>query len=391
MQITKEDAEGITLSVPAYRVDVQRPCDVVEDILRIYGYNNIEIPTTVKSSLSVKGEADKSHKLQNLIAEQLVGCGFHEILNNSLQKVAYYSANIQQTYAEENCVRLLNPLSQDLSVLRQSLLFGGLESIARNSAHRMPDQRMFEFGNCYRFDKERKCADIIPGVSDSRDPEVIKHVLDAYSEEMHMGVWVTGKRVSGNWAHANEDSSFAELKAYVENILARLGVAMGMVVYAEGSSDIFDKSLEIRNRGGKTLVKLGIVSHKVLKFFDIENSVFFADLDWKLLMKTIRNHSVKYSEISKFPAVSRDLALLIDQNVEFARIEQVAYQAEKKLLKSVTLFDVYEGKNLPAGKKSYAVNFILQDTEKTMSEKAIDAIMQKLIQQLTKQLGAELR
>jgi phenylalanyl-tRNA synthetase beta chain len=250
---------------------------------------------------------------------------------------------------------------------------------------------MFEFGNCYRFDKERKCADIIPGVSDSRDPEVIKHVLDAYSEEMHMGVWVTGKRVSGNWAHANEDSSFAELKAYVENILARLGVAMGMVVYAEGSSDIFDKSLEIRNRGGKTLVKLGIVSHKVLKFFDIENSVFFADLDWKLLMKTIRNHSVKYSEISKFPAVSRDLALLIDQNVEFARIEQVAYQAEKKLLKSVTLFDVYEGKNLPAGKKSYAVNFILQDTEKTMSEKAIDAIMQKLIQQLTKQLGAELR
>lgn len=391
MQITKEDAEGITLSVPAYRVDVQRPCDVVEDILRIYGYNNIEIPTTVKSSLSVKGEADKSHKLQNLIAEQLVGCGFHEILNNSLQKVAYYSANIQQTYAEENCVRLLNPLSQDLSVLRQSLLFGGLESIARNSAHRMPDQRMFEFGNCYRFDKARKCADIIPGVSDSRDPEVIKHVLDAYSEEMHMGIWVTGKRVSGNWAHANEDSSFAELKAYVENILARLGVAMGMVVYAEGSSDIFDKSLEIRNRGGKTLVKLGIVSHKVLKFFDIENSVFFADLDWKLIMKTIRNHSVKYSEISKFPAVSRDLALLIDQNVEFARIEQVAYQAEKKLLKSVTLFDVYEGKNLPAGKKSYAVNFILQDTEKTMSEKAIDAIMQKLIQQLTKQLGAELR
>lgn len=391
MEIVKEDAEGLSLSVPAYRVDVQRPCDVVEDILRIYGYNNIEIPTTVKSSLSVKGEADKSHKLQNLIAEQLVGCGFHEILNNSLQKASYYTNGSQQTYKAENCVRLLNPLSQDLSVLRQSLLFGGLESIARNTAHRMPDQRMFEFGNCYHFDEACKCADIIPGVSNSRDPEVIKHVLDAYSEEMHMGLWVTGKRVSGSWAHANEDSSFAELKAYVLNIFSRLGVPFGMLVFADGAEDIFEKSMEIRNRGGKVLAKMGIVSHKVLKPFDIENQVFFADLDWKLLMKTIRNQAVKYAEISKFPAVSRDLALLIDQNVEFARIEQIAYQTEKKLLKAVSLFDVYEGKNLPAGKKSYAVNFILQDTEKTMSEKAIDAIMQKLIHQLTTQLGAELR
>ena len=391
MEIVKEDAEGLSLSVPAYRVDVQRPCDVVEDILRIYGYNNIEIPTTVKSSLSVKGEADKSHKLQNLIAEQLVGCGFHEILNNSLQKASYYTNGSQQTYKAENCVRLLNPLSQDLSVLRQSLLFGGLESIARNTAHRMPDQRMFEFGNCYHFDEARKCADIIPGVSNSRDPEVIKHVLDAYSEEMHMGLWVTGKRVSGSWAHSNEDSSFAELKAYVLNIFSRLGVPFGMLVFADGAEDIFEKSMEIRNRGGKVLAKMGIVSHKVLKIFDIENQVFFADLDWKLLMKTIRNQAVKYAEISKFPAVSRDLALLIDQNVEFARIEQIAYQTEKKLLKAVSLFDVYEGKNLPAGKKSYAVNFILQDTEKTMSEKSIDAIMQKLIHQLTTQLGAELR
>jgi phenylalanyl-tRNA synthetase beta chain len=206
-----------------------------------------------------------------------------------------------------------------------------------------------------------------------------------------MALWVTGKRVSGSWAHANEDSSFAELKAYVINILARLGVPMGMLVFANGTEDIFDKSLEIRNRGGKVLVKMGIVAHKVLKSFDIENQVFFADLNWQLLMKAIRNQSVKYSEISKFPAVSRDLALLIDKDIEFARIEQIAYQTEKKLLKAVSLFDVYEGKNLPAGKKSYAVNFILQDTEKTMSEKAIDTIMQKLIMQLTKQLGAELR
>ncbi len=391
MEILSEDAEGLQLSVPAYRVDVRRPCDVVEDILRIYGYNNIEIPTTVKSSLAVKGETDKSHKLQNLVAEQLVGCGFHEILNNSLHKVAYYNNGTQETYKVDNCVRLLNPLSQDLSVLRQSILFGGLETIARNTAHRMPDLRLFEFGNCYHFDAARKHESIVPGVSDSRAPEVIKHVLDAYSEEMHMGLWVTGKRVCGNWAHANEESSFAELKAYVMNILSRLGVPFGMLVFADGAEDIFDKSQEIRNRGGKVLVKMGVVSRKVLKAFDIDSPVFFADIDWSLVMKAIRNQAVKYSEISKFPAVSRDLALLIDQSVEFGKIEQIAYQTEKKLLKAVTLFDVYEGKNLPAGKKSYAVNFILQDTEKTMSDKAIDSIMQKLVQQFTSQLGAELR
>ncbi len=391
MEILGEDSEGLRLSVPAYRVDVRRPCDVVEDILRIYGYNNIEIPSSVNSCLAVKSDTDKSHKMQNLVAEQLVGCGFHEILNNSLHKIAYYTNGTQNTYKAENCVRLLNPLSQDLSVLRQSILFGGLESIARNIAHRMPDLRLFEFGNCYHFDKARKHESIIPGVSNSRDPEVIKHVLDAYSEEMHMGLWVTGKRVCGNWAHANEDSSCAELKAYVMNVLSRLGVPLGMLVFADGTEDIFAKSLEIRNRGGKVLVKMGIVSNKILRSFDIDSPVFFADINWNLVMKTICNQTVKYTEISKFPAVSRDLALLIDQNVEFGKIEEIAYRTEKKLLKAVTLFDVYEGKNLPAGKKSYAVNFILQDTEKTMSDKAIDSIMQKLVQQLTSQLGAELR
>ena len=207
---------------------MQRPCDVVEEILRIYGYNNIEIPTTVKSSLSVKGEADKSHKLQNLVAEMLVGNGFHEILNNSLQRGAYCEG--LDSYRSENSVRLLNPLSNDLNCLRQTLLFGGLESIGRNAAHRMPSQRMFEFGNCYHFDAARKCPDIIPGVSQSRDPEVIKHVLDAYSEEAHMGLWVTGKRVSGSWIHADEDSSFAELKAYVLNVLQRIGIGYGLEV-----------------------------------------------------------------------------------------------------------------------------------------------------------------
>lgn len=389
MKVLEETAEALKLEVPAYRVDVQRPCDVVEDILRIYGYNNVEIPLSMNSCIAVKGENDKSHKLQNLIGEQLVGCGFNEILNNSLTKASYYEG--KESVKAENCVRLLNPLSNDLSVLRQTLLFGGLESIARNANYRMPNQRFFEFGNCYYFQAEKRCQDIIPGVSSSRDPEVIKHVLDAYSEDFHLGLWVTGKRVEGSWAHADEESSFAELKAYVMNILRRCGVPFGMLVFSALNCDLFDKAMEIQNRGGKSLVKMGVVAHKIQKAFDIDAPVFYADINWKVLMKLIAKQHVTYTEISKFPSVSRDLALLLDKSVEFAEVERIAYQTEKKLLREVCLFDVYEGKNLPEGKKSYAVNFILQDNDKTLNEKQIEGIMGKLIANLTKQLNAELR
>ncbi len=389
MKIDKETAEGLELTVPAYRVDVQRPCDVVEDILRIYGYNNVEIPTTLKNSLTTKTIHDTSHKLQNIIAEQLVGGGFREILNNSLQRGAYYDG--LESYKSEESVKLLNPLSQDLNVLRQTLLFGGLESIARNISYRNTDLRFFEYGNCYRFQAEKKCPDIIPGVSSSRDPEVIKHVLDAYSEDYHLGLWLTGKRVRGSWAHPDEDSSFAQLKAYVMNIFTRLGVPFGMLVFGEGKSDIYSASICIENRGGKVLAEMGIVSNKLTKAFDIDSPVYFADIRWNQILRIIQKQNVTYTEISKFPAVSRDLALLLDSNVPFGEVERIAYQTEKKLLKAVKLFDVYEGKNLPEGKKSYAVNFILQDNEKTMGDKQIDAIMQKLINNLKQQLGAELR
>ncbi len=389
MKIQSENAEGLQLLVPAYRVDVQRPCDVVEDILRIYGYNNIEIPSSINSALSVKGEPDKSYKLQNIVSEQLVGSGFNEILNNSLTKSAYYEG--VNAYKAENCVRLLNPLSQDLNVLRQSLLFGGLESISRNVNRRRGDLQFFEFGNCYYFHAEKKCADIIPGVSSSRDPEVIKHVLDAYSEDYHLGIWMTGKRVSGSWAHADEDQSFYALKAQVMNIFQRLGVSFGAIVFKDGTNDIFSKSILIENRGGKVLAQLGIVAKRLQVAFDIPTEVYFADIAWQQVMRLIRKEKVSFTDLPKFPAVSRDLALLVDKTVEFAQIESIAYQSERKLLKDVRLFDVYEGKNLPAGKKSYAVNFILQDETKTLNDKAIDAIMQKLIQNLTKQLGAELR
>ena len=389
MRIEEETAEGLKLTVPAYRVDVQRPCDVVEDILRIYGYNNVEIPLSLNSTIAIKGDVDKSFKLQNLVSEQLVGAGFNEILNNSLSKSSYYDD--LQSYPAANCVRLLNPLSQDLSVLRQTLIFGGLETISRNVNRRRADLQLFEFGNCYYFHAEKKCADIIPGVSSSRDPEVIKHVLDAYSEDYHLGLWITGKRVSGSWAHPDEDQTFYVLKAQVMNILQRLGVPFGAIVFKDGQNDLFAKSILIENRGGKVIAQLGIVAKRLQAAFDIPTEVYFADIAWGQVMKLIRKQAVSFTELPKFPAVSRDLALLVDKSVEFSQIEAIAYQTERKLLREVRLFDVYEGKNLPVGKKSYAVNFILQDETKTLNDRAIDAIMQKLIQNLTKQLGAELR
>ena len=374
MKIVSETETGLELDVPAYRVDVQRPCDVVEDILRIYGYNNVEIPTQLKSSLTILGDADKAYHHQNVISEQLVGCGFHEILNNSLSKTAYYTE--LNKYTEETTVKVMNPLSNDLGVMRQSLLFGGLESICRNINHKMPNLRFFEFGNCYHYSPEKK---------NDEDP------IKAYTEEMHLGMWTTGKRVEGSWAHADEKASFYELKAYVMNIFTRLGVNPGIVVTETSDNNIFGKALALKARSGKVLCEMGTVCHKLLKKMDIDQDVFYADINWDNVMRAIKKNEVLYHDISKFPSVSRDLALLIDKSVEFEQIEQIARQTEKKLLKSVELFDVYEGKNLPEGKKSYAVNFILQDEQKTMGDKQIEAIMNKLIANLKSKLNCELR
>ena len=374
MKVVSETEAGLELDVPAYRVDVQRPCDVVEDILRIYGYNNVEIPTQLKSSLTILGDEDKAYHHQNVISEQLVGCGFREILNNSLTKTAYYTE--LNHYTEETTVKVMNPLSSDLGVMRQTLLFGGLESICRNINHKMPNLRFFEFGNCYHFSPEKK---------NDEDP------IKAYTEEMHLGLWLTGKRVEGSWAHADEQSSFYELKAYVMNIFTRLGVNPGIVVAEKSDNNVFGKAIALKARSGKVLCEMGTVSHKLLKKVDIDQDVFYADINWNNLMRAIKKNETLYHDISKFPSVSRDLALLIDKSVEFEQIEQIAHQTEKKLLKSVELFDVYEGKNLPEGKKSYAVNFILQDETKTLNDKQIEAIMTKLINNLKQKLGAELR
>ena len=376
MKVVAEDAEGLVLDVPAYRTDVQRPCDVVEDILRIYGYNNVEIPTQLKSSLTVQTEQDAEYRLQNLVGEQLVGCGFYEIMNNSLTKVSYYEQAGLNAYPWEQTVKVVNPLSADLGVMRQTLLFGGLESIVRNVNRKNANLRFFEVGNCYHYHQDRWSYE---------DPS------KAYVEEAHLGLWVTGKRVCGSWAHADEDSSFCELNAYVQNIFARVGLTKNMMVVETSDNNIFASGLKVMTRGGKTVAELGILSHKLQRAADIANPVYYADIHWNTLMKAVRKNKLEYQEISKYPAVSRDLALLIDNSVKFAQIEEIAFQTEKKLLKRVELFDVYQGKNLPEGKKSYAVNFIIQDATRTLNDKAIDAIMTKLINNIKNKLGAELR
>ena len=319
-------------------------------------------------------ENDKSNKLQNLVAEQLVGCGFNEILNNSLTRAAYYDG--LEAYPSNRLVMLLNPWSADLNCMRQTLLFGGLESIAHNANRKNADLKFFEFGNCYYFDADKK------------NPE---KVLATYSEDYHLGLWVTGKKVANSWAHPDENSSVYELKAYVENILKRLGLDLHNLVVGNLTDDIFAAALSINTKGGKRLASFGIVTKKLLKAFDIDNEVYYADLNWKELMKAIRSVKISYKEISKFPAVKRDLALLLDKNIQFAEIEKIAYETEKKLLKEVELFDVYEGKNLEAGKKSYAVSFLLQDETQTLNDKMIDKIMSKLVKNLEDKLGAKLR
>lgn len=386
MKVLDKNDEKIVLEVPAYRVDVTKPCDIVEEVLRIYGYNNVEIPSQVKSSLTIKGELDKSNRLQNLIAEQLVGCGFNEILNNSLTKMSYYDDD-EATFRLSGCVRLMNPLSQDLGVMRQTLLFGGLECIAHNTNRKMGDLRFFEFGNCYYYDAGRKLN--LEGQTSSAENS--KQVLNAYSEDFHLGLWQTGKRVNGSWTHPDEDSTVYEMKAYVMNILRRVGVTVGQVTFMELRNDVFSKALTISGRGGKPIASVGLVSKKQTSKFGIEAPVFYGDINWNALMKMVRNNKVAYYDVPKFPAVSRDLALLIDRDISFGQIEEVAYQTERKLLKNVRLFDVYEGKNLPDGKKSYAVNFTLQDETKTLNDKAIEAIMNKLIANLKVRLNAELR
>ena len=372
MKVVSESEKGLSLLVPPYRVDVQRPCDVVEDILRIYGYNNINFDNTLHSSIITKGAEDKSHKLQNLVLEQLVGCGFNEILNNSLTAAGYYDG--LECFKSENLVRLMNPLSNDLNVMRQTMLFGGLESIQRNVSRKFTDLSFFEFGNCYRFDADKRTEE---------------KILSPYSESYHLALWMTGNNVASSWIEAGRPLSVYDLKAVAEHIFDRLGFKPGMRLVTTFNDDIFSAAIQVQAQSNKKVVaQIGILRKKITKRFDIDAEVLYADINWTELMKAVKNAKIGYTEISKYPAVKRDLAVLIDKNVTFAQIEQVARETEKKLLKAVTLFDVYEGKNLEEGKKSYAVSFILQDDNQTLNDKVIDKTMARLMENFQKRLGA---
>lgn len=373
MKIVSKTDETYLLHVPAYRVDVQRDVDVIEDILRIYGYNNVEIGDTLKSNLSFGTKPD-SYRLQNLIAEQLTAQGFNEVLNNSLTKGAYY--NDITSFPAAHCVKMLNPLSSDLNVMRQTLFFGGMDNINRNINRKNADLKFYEFGNCYYYHAENK-----------KEGES----LAAYSEDFHLSLWITGNKRAQSWTAADEKSTVYELKAYLENIFRRLGIELRKLVTGEYADDLLSEAMTIYSRSGKKLAVYGIVHPKIRKVMDIDAEVFYADLNWDAVLTELGEHVVRYTEIPKFPEVKRDLALLIDTNVTFAEIEKIAYETERKLLKSVNLFDVYEGKNLEAGKKSYAVSFVLQDETKTLTDGQIEPVMKKLQQNFETKLGAKLR
>lgn len=373
MEILSRDDEGYTLRIPLYRVDVERDVDVIEDILRIYGYNNIEIGEKLMSTLSFGSHPD-SHQLQQLVSEQLTAQGFYEILNNSLTRGAYYEG--LECYPASKSVRIINALSNDLNVMRQTLLFGGMESISHNINRRNADLKLYEFGNCYYFNAENK-----------NDADA----LAPYSEDYRLGIWLTGDKHAQSWAVPEQSTTVYELKAYVENILRRLGIKTANIIQHETSNDLFSQAISITTRSGKQLAIYGIVNPQLAKKSDIEQVVYFAEISWSQLLKELRKHKVSYSELPRFPSVRRDLALLLDKAVSFAQIEKIAFDTEKKLLKEVALFDVYEGKNLEAGKKSYAVSFILQDETKTLTDSQIETIMKKLLTNFETQLGAKLR
>jgi phenylalanyl-tRNA synthetase beta chain len=374
IKILSEKDGVLDLVVPSYRVDVQRDVDVIEDILRIYGYNNIDFSDTVRSSISYSQKPD-SNKIQNIIADQLTANGFNEILNNSLTSVNYYK-NINHSWSAENCVSILNPLSNDLAVMRQSLLFGGLESISYNKNRRNSDLKLYEFGNCYHYNSENKKEG---------------DVLAEYSEEFHLGLWISGYLNDLQWNKPQVKVSVYDLKTYFENILMKLGIKKDQLVLEEGDNETFAHSLSYKLRNGKILAIMGKVRSSILKEFDIDDDVYYGDILWENLLAATKKNTVRFSELPKFPEVRRDLALLVDQSVKYSDVEKIAFSTDKKILKSVALFDVYEGKNLPEGKKSYAVCFILQDLSQTLTDNQIDAVMDKLTRNFEKQLGASLR
>lgn len=371
IKIESESETGLSLLVPPFRVDVKREADVIEEILRIYGYNNVEIPTQVNASLQTAEKPDPNH-VRNLIAEMLTAQGFNEIWSNSLTKAGYY--NGLKNYSEEQTVKILNPLSADLNGMRQTLLFGGMESIVHNANRQNKNLRFYEFGNCYFY----------------KGTELKDHPEKNYREEEHLGLFVTGSKENESWTEKEKETSFFSIKTYAENILKRLGFSTSQMQITEVENELFSEGLNY-TFNNKSLLNVGIVAKKWLKKFDLENPVCFADFNWDNVFILYKKHKVLFEELPKFPAVRRDLALLIDKTVKFEQIRETAYKIERKILREVDLFDVYEGKGIPDHKKSYAVSFILRDDKGTLNDKLIEKTMQKLVDAFDRELGAVLR
>ena len=352
---------GMGLTIPSYRVDVQREADVIEEILRVYGYNNIEFGTKFNASVSDSTKFE-DYKLQNIISSQLVGQGFFETMANSLTTPAYI--NLSEQLKEEHSIKMLNPLSQDLSVMRQSLLFSGLETLSYNINRRKSDLKLFEFGKSYH------------------------QYHDERVEKKHLSVFITGKRFSESWNTIQHPGNFFYLKGVISRILERLGI--NNCKEGKVKADVFSEGLSI-SFGKSKLVEFGVVKRSVLKYFDIQQEVLFADVNWDAVLEVASKQKISFKNIPKFPEVRRDFALLLDKNIEYSQIKELALQTEKKLLIDVNLFDVYEGNNLPEGKKSYAISFKFQDEHNTLTDKKIDKIMNKLQYRFENELQAELR
>lgn len=371
INILSENESQLELRVPPYRVDVKREADVIEEILRIYGYNNVAPGKSVKSTVQHAASPDKM-KLQNLVSEMLTAQGFNEIMSNSLTKASYYE-NLE-SFKEENTVKLYNPLSSDLNGMRQTLLFGGLEAVARNTNFKNPDLRFYEFGNVYFYDGSKTYSNPVKN----------------FSEEEHIGLWITGKKEVENWAAKECRTSFFTLKSYLENILQRLGLKADLFTIESASTDILSEGLEYRYKNN-LIAQIGIVNRKLLKQQDISADVFYADIHWTLLLKAIKGLKTAYTPLPKYPEVKRDLALLIDRDIQFSAIKALALRTERQILRNVSIFDVYEGDKLPDGKKSYAVSFILRDDEKTLTDKQIEKTMSRLINTFQRELNAQIR
>lgn len=374
VKIEQEEGSVWSVAVPPYRVDVQREADLVEEVLRIYGYNNVEIPSTVRSTLSYTSGTDKS-KLADLASNFLSDNGFTEIMSNSLTKGAYYEKSAACPAAR--CVRIMNPLSADLNVLRQTLLFNMLEAVELNVNHRNGDLKLYEFGNCYFYDET------------AREESGENH-LAPYSESYRLAMAVTGIDEPQSWNTKPREASFFTLRAAAEKLLRRFGLDIYALKCEPFQDDLYGEGISL-SLGGNELLRMGVVAAGVRKQFDLKQEVYFLEMDFDRLAKSTRKQKIAARELSKYPEVKRDLALLVDRSVTFAALRDVAFATEKKLLKSVSLFDVYEGDKLPEGKKSYALSFVLEDKNRTLDDRTIEKTMTDLARRFEQHCGAQIR